>query len=425
MRFPLGFPGSLLIGSDVHVGRAAGSGRWVRPSHATGLRATLRVRASLRRQRPHRCPISASQSRLRVSRCAGGVRLRSCLAGHRGVRPALRRVGVLRGEDDGDLLQAQLSGPHAQTRERSLLRVRSGGAVRRLSRLQALPPGCRAGFARVGSSRRSDRAGDAADRRRRRGPRGGGRARPAPRLHRAPRAPPARRGGGRGPARSRARPTRADRAHPARDDDAAGHRCGVRRRLSERAAVQRHGPGCVRHDAQRSARARAQIRTPRGQWGAVAATALPGADGRRRHRQVPGAASRSGYRAGAGRRLPPKPAPAARRGRGRAASGRGVCARDAIGSPIYAISARPCSARVRCSTSIQTRRACARCSAQTRCSERSCAMRRDGAWPAPSTATSWPSAPCSASRSPCEAPVRSRAGWLPITASSSSARSAR
>ena len=149
-------------------------------------------------------------------------------------------------------------GAHAQARERALLRAppqrrrRPGFRACKRCRPDATP-----GLARVGPARGPRRARDAPDRRRRGRPRGRRRARASPRLHRAPRPPPARRGRRRGAARARPRPARADRAHPARDDRAADHRRRVRRRLSERAPVQRDDPGGVRADAERAARARA------------------------------------------------------------------------------------------------------------------------------------------------------------------------
>ncbi len=127
---------------------------------------------------------------------------------------------------------------------------------------------------------------------------------------------------------------RAQRAQTARilleTTDAGDHRRGVRRRLSERAPVQRDDPRGVRADPQRAAHASAPARAPRGQRRAVAAPALPRAAGRRRPRRIPWAARRRRCRGGSRRRLPAQPAPAARRRRRRAAARRRVRARPLL-----------------------------------------------------------------------------------------------
>ena len=205
----------------------------------------------------HPRPISARRALVHVRRCAHGPRLRSRVAGHCRVRPALRRVGVLRCEDHRHLLPPQLPRAHAQTRERAPVRVRRRRAGGGLSRVQALPPRRHARVARVGPARGHGRARHAADRRRRRRPRGRARARAKAGICRAPRAPPARSRRRRRSARARPRPACAVRAHPAGDHRAARHRCHVRRRLSQRAPVQRHRAGGVRAHAQRAARPRA------------------------------------------------------------------------------------------------------------------------------------------------------------------------
>src|SRR5208283_4757962 len=92
----------------------------------------------LRRRRRRRCPISASSRAAGVPPWGRGHRLRAILAGRRVVRPALRRVGHLRREDDGHLLPPELSRADAETLQRGLLllgRRRPGGG---LSCLQAL-----------------------------------------------------------------------------------------------------------------------------------------------------------------------------------------------------------------------------------------------------------------------------------------------
>ena len=105
------------------------------------------------------------------------------------------------------------------------------------------------------------RARDAADRRRRRRPRGRRRARPAGRLHAAPPHPDPHRGARRRPAGPGPRPARADRAGADRDDRPDLRRHRVRGRLRQRPAVQRHRPRGLRRDARPSCAAGAAAPT--------------------------------------------------------------------------------------------------------------------------------------------------------------------
>ena len=147
------------------------------------------------------------------------------------------------------------------------------------------------------------------------------------RLHRATRAAPARCGRRSGSPRSRARAASADRSTVAGDDRRVDRRRGVRRRLSERAAVQRDDPGGVRADAERPSHARAPRRPLGGQRLRVAAAAVSSAAGRGRHHLVPRAARRTGRRGGARWCLQAKLVSAARDRRCRAASRRRARAR--------------------------------------------------------------------------------------------------
>ena len=155
-----------------------------------------------------------------------------------------------------------------------------------------------------------------------------------------------------------ARAARADRAHPARDDGRADHGRGIRRRLSERAAVQRDGAGSVRADPARAAHARAARRSLAAeQRRAVAAAPLPVSAGRGRPDRVPRPARGARRRGGPRRGVPAQPAPAPRQRRRRAASGRRVRACPLLAARTCATWPRRCSARARCSTSTPTRSA--------------------------------------------------------------------
>ena len=86
----------------------------------------------------------------------------------------------------------------------------------------------------------------------RRRPRGGRRARPTGRLHPAAPRPAARPGARRRPARPGPRPSCADRADPDRDHRPAARRRGLRGRVRQRPAVQRHRARGVRRVAEPS-----------------------------------------------------------------------------------------------------------------------------------------------------------------------------
>ena len=116
--------------------------------------------------------------------------------------------------------------------QRQLLSQRGRRPAGRLPGLPALPAGRRARLAGVGRPRRRGRPGDAADRRRRGGPRRrAGAGRPA-RLHRAAPAPDAHRRTRRRPARAGPGAARADRADPHRDHRPRPRRDRVRGRVS-------------------------------------------------------------------------------------------------------------------------------------------------------------------------------------------------
>ena len=107
-------------------------------------------------------------------------------------------------------------------------------------------PDASPGLAGVGRPRRRRRPGDAPHRRRRRRPRGRRRPRPPAALQRAPPQPPDHRRARRRAARHRPRPAGDDRPRAHRDDVDAVHGDRLRRRVRQRAPVQRHRAGGVR-----------------------------------------------------------------------------------------------------------------------------------------------------------------------------------
>ena len=200
-----------------------------------------------------RRPISASQADpvLSPSMCVAG--LRALLPGRAGQGRPLRRV-VLHGCDvDRHLLPAELSGHHPQAGQRPLLPDRGRRAARRLPGLQALPPGRHARLSRVEPAGRRRGPRDAPHRRRRRRPRRRPRSRRAPRVQRAPPAPPARGRGGCRAHRPRAGPTGPDSPGAHRDHRPPVHAGGLRRRVRQHPAVQRHRPRGLRHHPDRIA----------------------------------------------------------------------------------------------------------------------------------------------------------------------------
>lgn len=126
------------------------------------------------------------------------------------------------------------------------------GAGFRACRL--LPPRRGARLARVEPPRRPGRPGDAADRRRHRGPGGRRRSGPPPRLQLPPAPAPAHRRTRRRADRAGQGPPRPDRPAAAADHRAAGHRDRLRGRVRLRPAVQRHRPRGLRPHPQRAAR---------------------------------------------------------------------------------------------------------------------------------------------------------------------------
>ena len=146
-----------------------------------------------------------------------------------------------------------------EARQHALLPQLGGGAASGLPGLQALPARRLARLAGVERARRRRRARDAPDRRRRRRPRGRRRARRPARLQRAPAQP---RSSPRSSAPGPLALARAQRAQTARtliETTELGVRRGrVRRRLRERAPVQRHRAGGLRAHAARAAAAARQ-----------------------------------------------------------------------------------------------------------------------------------------------------------------------
>ena len=328
-------------------------------------------------------------------------------------RPALRRRLLLRSPDHRHLLPPVVPGPHPGVRQHHLLPEPGGRAGCRLPGLQAVPPRCHAGQPRLGRRRDRCRPRDAADRRRRRRPRRRRGPGPAGRLHAPPPVPHPHRRARRRAVGPGSREAGADRAGADRDHRPQLRRRGVRGRLLQRAAVQRH-------------RARGLRRQPH------PAPRSPRRPGRRRHRDhaagrahavrrrgaawVPGDARDPGRRGGRTRLVRPHAHPSQRhrhdaaRPAGRAGAGAdGVREGDvpAHRPPRHlgGHRARPAAARCRlrpgrCARLVRGRPAprarwCGRC--------RACAC------PATSTATRSRCAPCSASRCRSRLPAR----WLP------------
>ena len=199
------------------------------------------------------CRLPASMSDFRSS---DGWRRRPdwCrAAGRRAVLPGraeqgrpLRRLVRHGRAHHRDLLPPVLPGDDAEAAQRRVLPHRCHRPAARLPGVQALPARRQPRLAGVEPACRCRRSGDAPDRRRARRPRGRRRSRPPPRLQHPPGPPAARRRARLRPARARPGAACPDRAGADRDDDDAEHRHRVRRRLLQRAPVQRHDPRGVR-----------------------------------------------------------------------------------------------------------------------------------------------------------------------------------
>ena len=224
--------------------------------------------------------------------------------------PALRRLVLHGREEHRYLLPPVLPGDDAEAGERHVLPERRRRAAGRVPRLQALPAGRRARFARVGRARRPGGPRDAVDRRRRGRPRGRAGTGEPPRLHRTAPQPPAHRGTRRRTAGPGAGAARADRPHPGRDDRSRTRGDRLRLGFRQRAAVQRHHPGGVRAGAERAAATPAR-RTPGGRRDQPPAR-LPLAAARPGPARLPGGAGTARDRGTRRRHVPPRPVPPAR-----------------------------------------------------------------------------------------------------------------
>ena len=205
---------------------------------------------------------------------------------------------------------------------------------------------------------------------------------------------------GAGPLALARAPARPDRPHPHRDDRPRAGRDRVRRRLRQRAAVQRHDPRGVRRapvgpargrrtGVARPARARSRLRLPyRAPLHAEALLGLPRGprDARRR-----GGRRRTTYHRAL--RLPHGSATVALTPGGPAAS------RRRCGSPTCVTWRRRWRAAAGCSTWTRTRRPSTRRWPPTRRCPRRSRPNRGYACRAPSTVSSWPCGRSSASRS--------------------------
>ncbi|CAK7279767.1 hypothetical protein SGPA1_10545 [Streptomyces misionensis JCM 4497] len=222
---------------------------------------------------------------------------------------------VLHGRaDHRHLLPAQLPRRPAEAREHDVLPERGRLPAGRVPGLQAVPPGHQPRLPGVEPARRPGGARHAADRRRRRGPRGRARPRRQARLQHPPGGAAAPRRAGRGPPRTGPRPARPDRAAADRDHRAAHGGDRLRGRVLLHPHLQRHRPRGLRPLPERTAGPRprppdGRRRHPRHPLPAPAVPrpAQPGQPLRppRRHR-------RTRRRGVARRRLPPHPAAAVR-----------------------------------------------------------------------------------------------------------------
>ncbi|WP_342364997.1 AlkA N-terminal domain-containing protein [Streptomyces afghaniensis] len=183
---------------------------------------------------------------------------------------------VLHGRpDDRHLLPSQLSGRAAQAGEHGLPPECGGLPAGRVPGLQALSARHQPRLPGVEPARRPRGPRHAADRRRRRGPRGRAGPRSPPRLqHPAGRAPAARRTG-RGSARARPRPARPDGPAAHRDDGPADGPDRLRRRFRLDPHLQRHRPRGLRPRPERAARPRPEAAGREHPRGAVPAAAVP------------------------------------------------------------------------------------------------------------------------------------------------------
>ena len=165
----------------------------------------------------------------------------------------LRRRVLLRRDLDGYLLPAQLSGPHPQAPEHAVLPDGRGRTAGGLPGVSAVPTRRNARLAGVEHPRRRRRARHATHPRRHRRPRRRRRAGRPPELQHAPTEPPHHGRSRHGAARPRPGPAQSDGACPARDDRPPDRARRVRRRLRQRASVQRHHPRDLRRHAERAA----------------------------------------------------------------------------------------------------------------------------------------------------------------------------
>ena len=148
--------------------------------------------------------------------------------------------------DDRDLLPPELPGDHAEARERRLLPDRGRRATARVSRLQTVPTRRIPGVAGMERPPGRGRSCDAADRRRLRRAGRCARTRPPTRVQRTSTQSVDDRGTRRRSARDRSGPTGPHGATADRDDRSRPDRRRLRRRLRQRAPVQRHDPRGVR-----------------------------------------------------------------------------------------------------------------------------------------------------------------------------------
>ena len=142
--------------------------------------------------------------------------------------------------------------------EHPLLPHGRGGPAGRLPGLPALPARCDTGFARVERAGRCRGAGHAARPRRHRRPRGRGGSGPPTRLQHPPAQPPRHGRGGHRSAGPGPGPAQPDRPRAPGDDGPAHHADRVRRRLRQRAPVQRDGAPDLRRHTERPPHPRRQ-----------------------------------------------------------------------------------------------------------------------------------------------------------------------
>ena len=200
-------------------------------------------------------------------------------------------------------------------------------------------------------------------------------------------------------------PARADRAGAHRDHRPADHRRRVRRRVRQRAPVQRDGPRGLRHLAEPAPRAPALAACPRHPGSAHHAAGGAHPVRRLAAARLPRLPPRARCRGGLRRHLRPHPRPAARPRHRPAAPGRPAGRQrhrlrrvPSSGCTTCATPPPPASAYAGCWTPTATPARSTPTSAPTPRSASWCAPPRDCASRARSTATRRPCAPSSASR---------------------------